>query len=99
MFIHDRFLTGAVSTYQGDVLMVNLIMHCGGHHVSREAVQKAPTPERTNTWVPIPHNRLLEIAEATIEQQGYTVTNEAHGLWGEVTLKNGFNRFQRDVAM
>ena len=63
--------------------MVNLIMHCGGHHVSRDAVQDAPTPERTNTWVPIPHNGLLEIAEATIEQQGYNVTNEAHGLWGE----------------
>ena len=63
--------------------MVNLIMHCGGHHVSRDAVQNAPTPERTNTWVPIPHNRLLEIAEATIEQHGYTVINEAHGLWGE----------------
>ena len=57
--------------------------HGESHHVSRDAVQDAPTPERTNTWVPIPHHRLLEIAKATIEQQGYTVTNEAHGLWGE----------------
>ena len=43
--------------------MVHLIMHCRGHYVSRDAVQNAPTPERTNTWVPIPRNRLLEIAE------------------------------------
>ena len=63
--------------------MVNLIMHCGGPLVSRDAVQDAPTPERTNTWFPVPHHRLLDIAQSTIEAQGYSVTNEAHGLWGE----------------
>ncbi len=63
--------------------MANLLMHCGGREVTRDDVVHAPTPERTNTWVPVAHNRLLELAQSTTEAQGYSVTNEAHGLWGE----------------
>ena len=63
--------------------MANLLMHCGGREVTRDEIVDAPTPERTKTWVPVAHNRLLELAQATIESQGYAVTNEAHGLWGD----------------
>ena len=63
--------------------MANLLMHCGGSEVTRDDIANAPTPERTNTWVPVAHSRLLELAQSTIESQGYAVTNEAHGLWGE----------------
>lgn len=62
--------------------MANLLLHCGGHHVSREDVDNAPTPRRTNTWVPVPHHRLLDLVESTIEGQGFRVTNAAHGIWG-----------------
>ena len=63
--------------------MANLLMHCGGQHVSRDEVIAAPTPERTRTWVPIAHHRLLELVEATIGNHGYRVTNQAHGFWGD----------------
>ena len=63
-------------------LMTNLLMHCGGSHVTRDDIANAPTPDRTRTWVPVPHHRLLELAQITIEGQGYSVTNQAHGLWG-----------------
>ena len=63
--------------------MANLLMHCGGSEVTRDEIVDAPTPERTNTWVPVAHSRLLELAQSTIEAQGYAVTNEAHGLWGD----------------
>ena len=62
--------------------MANLLMHCGGREVTRDGIADAPTPERTKTWVPVAHNRLLELAQSTIEAQGYSVTNEAHGLSG-----------------
>ncbi len=62
--------------------MTNLLMHCGGSHVTRDEIVDAPTPERTKTWVPVPHHRLLELAQITIEGHGYSVTNQAHGLWG-----------------
>ena len=62
--------------------MANLLMHCGGKQVSRDAIENAPTPEKTNSWTPIAHNRLLELAEFTITTQGFRITNQAHGLWG-----------------
>ena len=63
--------------------MANLLMHCGGKQVSRDAIENAPTPEKTNSWTPIAHNRLLELAEFTITTQGFRITNQAHGLWGD----------------
>ena len=65
--------------------MANLLIHCGGREVTRDEIANAPTPERTKTWVPVAHNRLLELAQSTIEAQGYSVTNEANGLWGAGT--------------
>ena len=47
--------------------MANLLMHCGGREVTRDEIADAPTPERTKTWVPVAHNRLLELAQSTIE--------------------------------
>ena len=63
--------------------MANLLMHCGGRHVSRDDIVNAPTPQRTRTWVPVPHHRLIDIVETTIDGQGYRVTSQAHGLWGD----------------
>ena len=53
--------------------MTNLLMHCGGSHVTRDDIANAPTPDRTRTWVPVPHHRLLELAQTTTEDQGYSV--------------------------
>ena len=63
--------------------MANLLMHCGGRHVTRDDVANVSTPTRTRSWVPVPHHRLLDLVESTIEGQGYRVTNQAHGLWGD----------------
>ena len=62
--------------------MANLLMHCGGKHVSRDELANASTPDKTKTWVPVSHQRLLELVDQTIEGQGFRVTNQAHGLWG-----------------
>lgn len=63
--------------------MVNLILHCGGQHVKRNAVERAPTPVATASWVPIPHHRLLELVEFTLATNGMTVANQAHALWSD----------------
>ena len=62
--------------------MSNLLMHCGGKHVSRDDLANASTPAKIKTWVPVSHHRLLELVDQTIEGQGFHVTSEAHGLWG-----------------
>ena len=63
--------------------MANLLMHCGGRQVTRPEIIDCPTPERTESWVPVPHYHLLEIIERTIGGQGFRITNQAHGLWGD----------------
>ena len=59
--------------------MLKLYMHCGGHHVDREAAVTTPTPQRTRTWVPVPHSRLLGLVEQTLAGTGMRVVSEAHG--------------------
>jgi hypothetical protein len=58
----------------------NLMLHAGASAVSREQVASVRTPERTKSWVPLPHNRLLEGVQTTLERAGLHVVSEAHGL-------------------
>ena len=63
--------------------MPNLMLHCGAHHADRDEVTAAPTPARTQSWVPIPHHHLLDRVESTLAGCGMRIVNEAHGLWGD----------------
>ena len=63
--------------------MLNLMIHCGGKHVERDQVTSAATPQRTRSWVPIPHHRLLEQVESTLAGCGMQVVHQAHALWSE----------------
>jgi hypothetical protein len=63
--------------------MTDLVLHCGGRHVERGAVEAALTPPSSETWVPIAHHRLLELVEETLVGGGMAVANEAHALWSD----------------
>jgi len=63
--------------------VANLILHCGGRHVPRDVVAAAPTPTATESWVPIPHHRLLEQVELTLTGSGLRVSNQAHAIWSD----------------
>ncbi len=63
--------------------MVNLVLHCGARHVERQVVEQAATPTPSETWVPVPHHRLLEQVESTLVAGGMAVANEAHALWSD----------------
>jgi hypothetical protein len=58
----------------------NLCLHTGASNVSREQIVAVPVPQRTRTWVPLPHHKLLEGVEGQLQQAGLTVASEAHGL-------------------
>ncbi|MCE5278848.1 MAG: DUF932 domain-containing protein [Planctomycetaceae bacterium] len=60
--------------------MLNLCLHCGSRHVERDQIERCPTPTRTDTWVPIPHFRLLEQVEATLTGAGLKIVNQAHAM-------------------
>lgn len=64
-------------------MKAQLMLHAGGIEVSRDRVLNAPTPERTETWVPVPHRDLIETVEGALGDFGWTVARERHGLWKE----------------
>lgn len=63
--------------------MANLVLHCGARHVERSQVLEARTPAASETWVPVPHHRLLELVESTLSTSGMTISNQAHALWSD----------------
>jgi Domain of unknown function (DUF932) len=58
----------------------NLILHAGANSVERGQLATVRTPDRTATWVPIPHDRLLTGIIDELERDGLTITGQAHGL-------------------
>lgn len=77
---------------------LNLCLHSGGVYVDREALGKVQTPRATDSWHPIPHKRLLEGIQKTVERSGLTVVNEAHATshegqryFGLLQVANGHN--------
>jgi len=57
-----------------------LTLHCGAHAVNRAALSEVPTPDRTSTWVPIPHTALIDQVELALRNNNLKVTGEAHSL-------------------
>jgi len=57
-----------------------LCLHVGARHVEREQLALVTTPERTRTWVPLPHHRLLDTVRQTLAGAGLSVVSESHGL-------------------
>ena len=69
-------------------MRANLYLHCGAKAATREQVATVITPDRTATWVPIPHHRLLDGVQTALERAGLSVVSEAHGM-----AKNGSRYF------
>ena len=74
--------------------MLNLMLHCGAHRARRDEVLQSPTPDRTRTWVPIPHYGLLGLVEKTLQNHGLQIVNQAHGLWQGGTRYFGLMEIQ-----
>jgi hypothetical protein len=59
-----------------------LMLHTGGYAVDRSRVLQVPTPPPTDTHYPVPHDFLLQTIDGILAEQGYTVVDQAHALWG-----------------
>ena len=58
----------------------NLMLHCGAFRVERAEVQATPTPEATATWQPLPHARLLDAVESSLDAAGHRIVQAEHAL-------------------
>ena len=58
----------------------NLLLHCGAAKVERDWLALMSAPRSTDTWFPIPHERLIREVETALHRMGMRVVNQAHGL-------------------
>jgi len=77
-------------------MRANLVLHTGARTVDRERLASVATPERTETWVPIAHDRLLDGIQQQLTASGLITVSESHGLtadgmryFGLIQLRNG----------
>lgn len=59
---------------------LNLVLHCGGSHATREQLSAIKTPEATQTWRPIPHTELISQVESAMGKKNMRIVNETYGL-------------------
>lgn len=85
---------------------LNLMLHCGTHAVERDVIDMAPTPDATESWVPIPHNELLDRTETVVKLGRMQIVNEAHGLsddgnryFGLLQVTNGHSADDYDLVI
>lgn len=78
--------------------MANLMLHTGAKTVERGQLAIVPTPERTETWVPISHERFLNGVIDNLERNHMTIVNQSHALakdgnryFGLLEVRNGHN--------
>lgn len=57
-----------------------LMLHCGGHEVTRTELSRIGTPSPTATWQPIPHASLVTEVLGALERNHLRVVAEQHAL-------------------
>ena len=86
--------------------MSNLLLHAGAQEASLYEVGQVQTPERTQTWTPVPHTRLINAVRDSVRGSGFNVAREEYGLWkdgnrmfGVWSLTNGQNSDDYSLAL
>jgi len=84
----------------------NLVLHAGGWNASEEEVNAVVCPERTPTYTPIPHGRLIEQIKSFIPQHGMKLERLSLGLakdgqrlFGVADVTNGTGRPDWGIAI
>ena len=57
-----------------------IILHAGGRRATWDEVQGVSTPQRTDTWVPVPHARVVELVARTMQDAGLSIIDASYGL-------------------
>jgi len=58
-----------------------MLLHCGGELVTREQVDLVYKPEATNTYQPVAHGQVVDLAKEIVDYRlGYKLRSEQYGL-------------------
>jgi hypothetical protein len=75
---------------------MSLIVHKGGHLVTRDDLSMIPLPEATESYMPVPHNHLADSLSAigqnilrgfTLHKEQYAIAREGSQLFGVIVFK------------
>jgi len=75
-----------------------LLIHCGGRQVSYEDLQNIPLPQRTNTYMPVPYDQLVDIIKRAarevftgfeLNKAQYAVSKDGNRLFGVLRYGSG----------
>jgi hypothetical protein len=58
----------------------NLILHCGGAHVTMKEINAVQTPSPTQSWHPIPHRELITQVQNTLQTTNLKLGAVSHSL-------------------
>jgi hypothetical protein len=59
---------------------MSLMLHAGANPVSYDDLRLVPTPDGTDSHVPVPHHEIVELVRYTLGFFGHEITEEAHAV-------------------
>lgn len=85
---------------------MSFMLHCGAEECSLDKLRQAPLPKPTQSHVPIPHYRLVDIVRHTLSYYGHVVTEEHHGItedgmryFGVLMLKSQYGGYEDSIGL
>jgi hypothetical protein len=85
---------------------MTLMLHAGAQSVDYEELRKLPTPAATETHVPIPHFRVVDLVAHSLAyyghevvEQHFGVTPQASRFFGVLTLKSSYTGYTDTVGL
>jgi hypothetical protein len=84
----------------------NLMLHSGANEVERQALEGVLLPPATDTYMPIGHDTIVDLAEDRLNEMGFRFGAQAHSLthdnqryFGLVELLNGAQTEQHALVV
>ena len=85
---------------------MTLMLHAGANALDYADLRQLETPDPTQTHVPIPHHRLVDVIRLTLGFYGHTVEEEHHGVtpdgmryFGVLSLKSTYGDYTDTVGL
>ncbi len=83
-----------------------LMLHCGANEVERKALTGIVLPPATDTYMPVGHDTIVDLAQDKLNEMGFHFGNEAHSLthdgaryFGLIELLNGAQNDQHALVV
>jgi len=85
---------------------MTLMLHAGAQAIDYDGLRQLTTPDPTDTHVPIPHHRVVDLVRYSLGFHGHSVVDEAHGVtedgmryFGLLSLKSPYGDYTDTVGL